>query len=514
MTKGKTNSSWTSFSLLNLMALATIVAVWLPWWIGRDEPERLQTEIDLMNQSRSLLTVNDPSQFESIRLPSFGSDIETWRFHVPDDMKIEACLAIEGIHNLALPEEFKRFLLPSGQHELSLRVCNHHEKGFNFEVHLDGRLELKTERPVEWFDAGGWSSSGGPGLVSAFNDLGKPLIIKKLVYSSAIRTKNSGRIYLTSDSASSSKGCCLWLQPVGHVSESAPDWIDETTHLYPKQLGLREGVRLRGQNGSGPGLQIHHPHCLTNQAPVVTFLMEFKSDEADLSLNTLDQSSGTWKFSGSPNRFVQPKLGAENQRQHSFFLIHEINEEKLSTAKPPVPIVEILFDMDHPDDLGLRLVPPDQGLAVDRWKIRTVHQLGQYWQTLITKETPWNAIDDPGTLDLESLPEVQYRGAAHRVIEIRSPVENLIQWDKLQVPNRSRFASKPQRHSWLLPKSPHAESTDTKGTGLRFSAKVAGGKEDSTPIPGGPVISELILDIENPDDAIHWYRVDVEPFDE
>lgn len=511
MNNGKTNSNWTSFSLLNLMALATIVAVWLPRWISRDEPERLRTEIDLMNQSLGLLVVNDPSKFQSIRMANFGSDIETWRFHVPDDMNIEACLAIQGIHDLALPQEFKRFKLPSGQHEMSLRFRNHRDKGFNFQVHLDGDLELKMERPVEWFDSGGWSSSGGIGVVSAVHDVGNPLIMKKLVYNAVISTKSSGTIYLRDDSAASSKGCCLWLQPVDQVRESAPDWVDETTSLYPKQLGLREGVRLRPQVSGSPGLQIHHPHCLTNEVPVVTVFMEFESDEADVSLDTRNQNTGTWKFSGLPHDFAQPKFVAENQRQQSFYLIHEINEEKLSTAKPPVPIVEILFDLDHPDDIGLRLVPPDKGLAVDRWKIRAVHHLGQYWQTLVTKEGQWDATDDPSTLELTSLPELQYREATHRVIEIQSPAEDLVEWDKLEIPRGMRFASYPQRHSWLLPKA-----TDADGTVTRLSVQVSGGEEDSasTPIPGGPVISELILDIENPNDAIHWYRVDVQPFNE
>lgn len=509
MSDNKPKSNWTSFSLLNLMALATIVAAWLPWWLARKEPERLQTEIDLMNQYLGRLVVNDPSEFVAVQLAKFSFDLETWRFHIPDDMKIEACLAIEGINNLALPEEFKRLELPAGQHEMSLLFRNHHEHGFRYEVYLDGDLHLKLKRPVGWLASGGSSSQGGIGALSTVYDLTKPQMMKKLVYKTILRAKRSGSLYLTQDSMASAKGCYLWLQPVGYVPKPTPDWIDETTPGYPKQLGMREGVRLRQQNEFQPGLKIHHPQSMTRHLPVVTIFMEFESDDADLSLSTRNLNTGTWKFSDKPNEFAQPNLQSKTERQQSYYLIHQLNRQDFPGAKPPVPIVEVLFDLDHPDDIGFRLVPPENGIPVDRWKIRVVHHSGQYWKTLITKDGKWKSDDDPSTIELAALPQLQHKEVPHRAIEIRSPVEDSVEWEKLQVPRNQRFETLPQRHTWLVP-----DEAITEDSPMSLSINVSGNDDGSIPVSGGPVITEVILDIESPDDSIHWYRIDVQPFDD
>ena len=509
MSKHKTNSNWTSFSLLNLMALATIVAVWLPWWLARKDPKRLQTEIDLMNQSLGRLVVNDPADFVAVQLAKFSYDLDTWRFHVPDDMKLEACLAVEGISDAGLPEEFERLNLPKGKHELSLLVKNHREHGFRFEVYLDGDLHIKIERPAEWLDTGGSSSNNHIGTLSEVYDLSEPCTIKKLVFDPVLYKNTSNSLYLTQDSMASVKGCYLWLQPVGHVSKPILDWIDETTSGYPKQLGLREGVRLRHNNDFRPGLQIHHPESMTHHLPVAKVFMEFESDEADLSLSTRNAKTGKWKFSAKPNKFVPPSFQSKTQRQQNLYLIHELNKQDFPGARPPQAVVEILFDQDYPDDIGFRLVPPENGIPVERWKIRVVHHSGQYWKTMMTKDGIWNSEDGPGTIDLSALPQIQYKDLFHRAIEIRSPAEDLSEWKKLKVPRNQRFEAVPQRQTWLVP-----HNAATGDSPMTLSLKVSGVDEKSAPLSGGPVITEMILDVENPGDSIHWYRIDVQPFDD
>ena len=511
MTKGRARSNWASFSLLNLMALSTIVAVWLPWWIARNEPTRLQTEIDLMNQTLGTLVINDPSEFVAVKLSSYSYSMDTWRIHVPPNANLEACLATEGINNLALPKKFKRFHLPSGQHEISLLVDNNREDGFSFKVFMDGDLELNLHRDTAWLQSGGSSSQGDINKTSTVYDVSKPIEMKRLVFSPMLRVNKNNSIYLEADSMADAKGCYFWLQDINHVAEPAPDWVDETTPVYPKQLGIREGMRLRQQANFWPGLKLVHSKCMSPNEPILTIFMDFESEEADQNLTTLNTNTGEWKFSGKPFEFVQPDLHSSDQSRQSFFLIHETNNKPQISASTLIPIVEVIFDLDYPDEVGFRLVPPNDGIAVDRWKLRAVHHLSQYWKTLVTQGGQWTTDEEPGDIQLADLPEVDFQGAPHRAIEIRSPAEDSIEWDKLNVPRNGRFRSLPQRHSWLVPKT---ASSENASIGLSFKVLKNTEKSPSSPIPGGPVISELILDIENPDNSIHWYRIDVQPFDE
>lgn len=507
MNKIKTN--WTRFSLLNLMALATIVAVWQPWWLARNEPARLQTEIDLMTQSLGLLVVNDPSEFVAVKLPKFSTDLETWRFHIPDDMQLEACLAMEGIHDLGLPEDFKRFKLPAGKHEMSLVFKNNREYGFRHEVYFNGELRMKHERPVEWLETDGSSSQDGFNSTSAVYDLTTPQTLKRLIYSPVLRTNTYESLHLSPDPLASAKGCHLWIQPIGLVAKPTPNWIDKTNSGAFEQFGIREGVRLYQQYDSQPGLKIHHAHSMTRDLPLATIFMEFESDEADRSMSTRNVQFGSWKFSSEPDSYVQPNFRLNDQRRQSFYLIHERKVRKQLGESLLVPIVEILFDLHQPDDIGFRLVRPENGVAVTRWKLRVIHHCKQYWKTLTTEDGSWSPNDELSHVELARLPVIQHNDLPHRAIEVRSLVEDPDEWSKLNIRLNQRFESKPQRHTWLVPAS--AISDDSP---VNLSIQVSTNDEKLAPIAGGPVINEVILDIENPDDSIHWYRVDVQPFNE
>lgn len=239
------------FGLLELLLLTAAIAAWLPVWHARRQIPVLKSEIDTMLAASSRLIVMDESQLNIRALPSIWSSINSWRYFAPPNSDLELRLATEGINSVTFPIDYQSVALPEGEHEIHLKVISD-AKGYHSEVFLDDDLALQIHHEPEWLDSSGSTSTADVHSESQAFPLDQTLTLQHQRFNIDHPLTKYGSVNIPSEY--DKKGNYLWISPRKVVPQPPSVFLVPTTGHSTQGFGHRQGIKAvrltnRGRTG-------------------------------------------------------------------------------------------------------------------------------------------------------------------------------------------------------------------------------------------------------------------------
>jgi len=359
------------FSLLQMLLLTTLVAVWIPVIVAWLQIPKLQSEIATMRSLSTQLIVNDEQKLTVRSLPGISPDVSSWKYHTPPDSNLEIRLATEISHDDGRPAKHVAALLPSGEHSIHLKTTSDDE-GHHTWVYLDQEVLLEQHHPPEWVTARGSTSSGGVSGKSKTYPLTEPqdLLIRRFNFSHPIQKNQSSEIPREYDN----QGTYLWISPADATIPPAIAFYLPDSRGSNVIAGHRQGIRVSrsflyhqiGLIGIEPSYHAtlgdarQFPNNSTMGISVRPIV------EGDPVIQAPEGPRGTGVGAGVGNAVslrdsITPPLKYDDATVHVKATKNAISSDGKSMRlyahyRPFVsgaqPIVEILFDAEHPDRVG------------------------------------------------------------------------------------------------------------------------------------------------------------------
>ena len=372
------------FGLIELLLLIAVVAAWLPTFIAMRQLPELETRVQLYRTFTSDLERVDPNQLCARKLRSIAFGTGAWKYFLPESAQMELRLATEQISGLTLPSQYDAVKLPEGEHRIYLREYKDVNEDYVKQVYVDDEVVLTSRHPKSWLDSNGSSWSDKVGLRSEAYPLTEPLELKNARYSinyKVGKTTVQGRTPEEYDT----KGCYLWIAPADHVAEPAPNFISpRTPRIYRRVWGNRQGTRIGDFNSNDyPGLIAvfarfeatvgdNRPGSgETNRLSIRPIVAAGEDEDANIEkakLPELQQSHvnrglglriGLSKTLDSPH-WNKPSplespsgLGPISQDGKTMRIFCHYENYLSGFASGAMPIIETIFDADHPNRIGL-----------------------------------------------------------------------------------------------------------------------------------------------------------------
>ncbi|MEO1614770.1 MAG: hypothetical protein AAFV88_02910 [Planctomycetota bacterium] len=349
------------FQLRSLLLFTLAIAVWLPGFFFWKEKQSIESDLRILRQLSPDLAIIDEDKICIRVLPSVWSNITSWRYYLPEDTGMEIHLASEGINSLGAPREFQSMRLPAGIHRLDLKSTTKNGER-NHVLYLDREVVISQNGGVE-FDSYSTSSTSGVTNQSSAYPLDESLVLK----TSRIIPMINGRS-LQPPEECDAVGCRIWMSPTNIEQTEAPNFMSPGDRL--SAWGNRNGVRvLVSQNQQRSGR-------LGIQSTQLQGAYATRGSLQSLSVRPVYQGKA-----------LLPETLPWNQETPSIEVLDE-NEAKETFARTKDQVkvtaryapfdngvhfeVDLLFDANRPNQVGLLPRALDGSPAVDGWEILTL----------------------------------------------------------------------------------------------------------------------------------------------
>ena len=553
------------FGLIELLILIAVVAAWLPTFIAMRRIPELESKVQLYRSFTSDLERVDPNQLCARKLRSLAYGTGAFKYFLPEGAEMELRLATEQISGITLPSQYDSAKLPEGEHRIYLREFDDVNKDYVKQVYVDDEVVLTSRHPKSWLDSNGSSWSNNVGLRSEAYPLTEPLELKNARFSinyPGVGHRNYGRVPDEYDA----KGCCLWIAPSDHVSEPAPNFISPRTPKVHRQAwGHRQGIRIGDFNSNdspgliplfagfeatvGNNLSRSNATNALSVRPIVDAGNDENVEMERAELPELQQShvngqpglriglsktliTPHWN---KPSPLESPySLGEISQNGKTMRIFCHYENYLSGFASGAMPIIETIFDADHPNRIGLlphqaadskpieaiqivttmdaRFRRRRVDLIVDGGEVETVPLLKQkkpVGKSSVNSQSA-DAADVWQTIELTEIPVDQ--SAQMRKLRFSTDVKN---FSKAKLPAtvdpKWNYDGIPNCQTWWLPLSDLADLAFKVEVLQTDEALSEGPPPAPVAIPGGPVIKSVRITIPMPATKPIWLEITPDP---
>ena len=551
------------FGLPELLLLTTAIAGWLPVVVAHRQMPNLENQIQTMHAASMELMILDDQQLSVRKLPSIWHNISGWKYNAPPGADLELRFATEGINSLALPTDYEAVGLPEGTHTIHLKTT-HDAEGHHHWVYIDDESVLQQHHPPDWLASDGSSSTGDVTInKSASHPLDQPLNL--IVRRHRIKLPLEKYVTISIPSDRDQKGNFLWISPKSIDSPPANFLLPPSDSSWGA-IGNRQGIRVRCSRNNGlsglidiqPSLnatledqwQFYNSRCAVSVRPVLedSSKPEIPEEQGNalgptdpgVSISLHDTIDPLTNVTGNSMNKVTTKAISADGKSLRVFAHYQ------SFASGAQPIVEILFDANHPDRVGFlphaapNSVPMKACQFVTRFDARffwrkiqmfpngkndsaatvalpTAVPLSKlYTQSDLTNDStasdaktddfPWKNIP------LASLPLVQETDDSSEMFRI-SLITDVTDSSKLVFPpslsQRWQYNGMANRQVWWLPT---AATDDTPDAGVTVDVRASSVfPTTKIPLPGGPAIGSVRVTVPMPATQPVWLEIIAEP---
>ncbi|WP_153556349.1 hypothetical protein [Roseimaritima sediminicola] len=494
------------FSLWHILALTAIIAVWTAVLLAFETNARLtQRRNDLLALS-SRLEIADPDRLQCVAYPPVAKDLKSWEVHVPERKAFELRFCVATVSKAGMPQDFEKIPLTAGRHRITLHSADHPDEGFRFRVFVDGQTVIARSMGREWMP-NGWQRASGlnppfimrGGATSMLHLSGK---------SYTPRTKFESGSYFNGQSDE-------WVSHLGYRL-----WIDRADQTYPPPspfvgfehlqsydgMGLRDGLRYRTRQSQQYAWTFIRP-ASESRKPVLTIVPEFfVGNQKVLGDQTIEFAG--WKRIDVPR---EQKAGSTqaDPGESAYSILLQADVESASAAKP---VVELRWDASRPKDVGIRLpkTPPNADLT--KWRMRIIDGTSHLWRLLDAgeqtrdvrtsfRDTGDQPLSHPLPLPLDPQSDGSYR------ISWRTDIAKPLQMLERDKENANAYRSLSLFRG--LPVAFEAEIAASQEPRLKIVRVLQHSGEPNAarkPIPGGPVIKELQIELDATAAEYVWFR--------
>ena len=317
------------------------------------------------------LLVEDPTQLTIRALPSVWQKMEVWKYYAPPEAALELRMGTEGISALAFPFDYEAVSLPAGKHLIQLKSTRD-ETGFHKSVYIDGEMLLEKHHPNSWLNYVSSSSTTDLELTSQTFPLTEVVKLREERAMPNNPIAKGGYRVVQLEGDQDHKGLALWISPSDLEVEAAPHFIARPRRVQEWTIGSRNGARVRSTTEKDAvGLLDIEPaadsvlgeprlHKETRFGVSVRPIVELDSDAEIPELQVKGAASAV---SIPLALHVDPTLPKQNPAKMTSRLWSKraisddgtkmrvfAHYERFPSGAQP--IVEILFDSDHPRRIG------------------------------------------------------------------------------------------------------------------------------------------------------------------
>ncbi len=553
------------FGLLELLLMTAAFAVWIPAFLAFRSIPQLEADIAVMQTATLDLSVKDTSQLTIRALPSISQQINVWKYYAPANATLDLRMATEGISSLGFPTDYQTISLPPGQHVVHLkRVSN--DSGFHRAVYIDGERVLEKHHPSSWLESS--SSTSTTDVENASQTFSLTDVIKLLDQRATpthpLETGGFRTVQLNGDQ--DHKGLILWISPSNQEVEPAPSFISRQRRENQWTIGNRNGIRVRTSSErdavglldiqpavnavSGEPLPGKDTRFGVSVRPIVQHHTEPEVPETQVP-GEPDAEAVPVTLHATP---IRPEPASGKMTSH-LWSKHAISDdgsnmkvyahfEKFPSGAQP--IVEILFDADHPERIGFlprnapRSIPMQSCAFVTRFNSR------YFWRTVLLRPDDQSGHETSGSqLHATALQELHFNSPTSKRMRFEEVRPGASQWlqvpfhrmprsqsllsghryreltlltdvpdvSKLKFPNglipRWQYRGIPNRQIWRLP----AES-ENEPSASRIKVDIM--PTDCFPatdlsLPGGPAVGNVRITVPMPATNPVWLSLEPDP---
>ena len=561
-TSSKPKRRYLRFGLLELLLVTGAVATWLPTLMAKHRIPELESKVQLYRSFASELVRVDPNQLCLRRIQRWSSGMEAWKYYLPADADVELRFATEQISKDVPPSQYDSFALPAGEHRIYLREFRDVDEAYVKQVYVDDAIVLTSKHPKSWLESGG-SSYSNLSMQSEAYPLTEPLELRNARYTDR-KQIGSRTIYARVPDEYDTKGCSLWIAPADLVAKPAPNFISPNTPGIWNRWGLRQGIQIGDLNSAdSPGLigviagfdategDTRSASSIANRLSIRPLVASSSDPDAEIEKAELPELQPSYVNAGPGLRIglsqsvdVKPKerfsLGLVSQDGKTMRIFCHYENESAGFANGAKPVIETIFDVDRPNQIGLlphqaagskpikaiqivttmdaRYRRRRMELAIDGSDVETVPLPKQAVQELSGKSgTDFEADDQPKELwQTVSLKRVPLdRSTQMRKLKFSTDVKDFFK-AKLPATFDPEWAYEGINNCqtwWLpLPDAANPASQDYKVEILQ-TVELPSSKTPTTmlPIPGGPVIKSVRITVPMPATKPIWLEITPDP---
>ena len=477
-----------TFSLLTLLALTAFIAIGTAVGLATYKNRVLLQQRDELLALSSRLQIANHDELASVELPRVADDFHSWRVHVPDGEGYELRLGIGPISENGIPPVVGSVPISAGRHRVTLHAEDSPSEQFRFAVFVNGELALEKVMGSEWIP-GGWSSSSGISWPPVPQLSPAPLQLAARSYRPNVDFGRGNYFNGQSDDFVTRTGYRLWLDQADRSWASASPFLGLQGDPSYYGIGLRDGLRYKPSRL--PYLWTFTRPSLDTDAPVLTIAAEFFDDEG-VVLSSQTPEFQSWQLHNDALA-KQPRDWQLDPARSSYTAFLQAN---LEGAHAPSPVVEMQWDVQRPDQVGLRLAQTPANQRLTRWRLRILDGTQQLWRELHIGKRAIDAeeLKDSGQADLSQV-------SVPLDLSDSSAEKQILRWQTnetlpLQVLERKQAAYVGLGRYQGLPLRLAVQIPSTLHPTLQVSVVEDDPNAPDTPFPGGAVIDQLQIDLD------------------
>jgi len=489
------------FSLWYLIIFTAIVAAWTSAIVARQKLLPLQKLRDSLAPMATHLEVSDSTKVVVKRLPQVAREFESFEVYVPEGKPREVRFFCGDVSEAGLPPEFESVPLSPGQHQIVFQKQDRPSDGYRFQLYIDDERVLNKSMGKEWMPLG-WRQANS---LNPWNRSPSWMPLTGRRYRPSVDYGKNNYFNGHQAQLATWPGYQLWIDEVGRIPEPISDIIG-----YGEHIGLRDGPRISNPSWMPAlGLKFNHPagHCYDSFLSVVP---EFVVGDKVFSA-AIAEEPAQWALSRSAD-FVD-KLNRDDSwatKSHSVFL-----HTTTSIGGKIAPVIELHWTIDRPNDVGLRLPAVLANASITRWRLRSVEGTSHLWRIMESgdRNININRLPPPADTKAEKTDSVTN--------QVAIPLESSDQG--IQTLNwRTNITLPLQIEQRNGDDSEELKDIDVyKGLPFKFGYEIQASADAKawaiyrdniplleTPIPGGRVIDEVVIELDAKDPSWTWLRLE------
>jgi hypothetical protein len=487
-----------TFSLKNLLILTATIAVAMAIGLACQVHWSLMQKRQALLEASGRLKVSNLDELAAAKQPKILSDADTWLVHVPEGRPYKINLGIGELSSESIPLSYESVSIPSGQHRVTFIKADSASKDFRYTVYIDGVRVIEKSMGSHWMP-NNWRSSSGLTWPNSLTLSPSPLQLNGQAYSANHDFSSQHSFNDQVDYYVTRKGFRLWIDIAGRTYTPDSPFVGFSANQSYYGVGLRDGLRFLDSRQSQHLWTFTLPASGTGKSILHVEPVFYTHDGKVLSAKNLSFTS--WELSESAGSPIP--LGGSDAHGPGVRSMFLRAKSKLETT---LPVVELKWDINRPDEIGIRLANTTVNDSIERWGFRISDGSEHLWREIQAGDSVFHSND-----------VFQSNDALSKNENILLPIESvandpvLLQWKTnetlpLQILERTNM---------------HYGGFDLyQGLPITFSVRIAAkwtpslsvrivGEDPDLPgdpFPGGAVFDEIQFEFSNADRDWLWLQ--------
>lgn len=363
------------FSISGLLALTALIALGTAVGLAYRKNQSLVQERDALLAISSHLQVEDDAKLALSKMPSVADDFHSWHVHVPDGKDYELRLGIGTVFEHGMPPVVSGVPISAGKHRITLQQGDSPSEEFRYVVYIDGKQVIEKIMGSDWLP-GGWASASGLSGPRAPNVAPNALHLSGRSYKPRRDFGDRRHFNGQSDEYVTRNGFRLWIDESDATIQPGSPFMGFAHDSRYQGIGLRDGLRFKPSSTPPYQWAFTRP-SLETVLPVLRVTAEFFAHDGS-HLSNLTQRFRSWQLRDAAlgeqplNWQLSPP-----QSVYSAFLY-----AKSDAGETLQPVVEMQWDTERPDEVGLKLADTPANAQLSHWRLRILEGKRHLWRTL------------------------------------------------------------------------------------------------------------------------------------